>query len=86
MLGSGIEHGIGFWRMAFLYIVSEIGGVFMAMTFHPEQYGVGASCAGFGIIGFLGAYVFTNWSFMGRTNFWQRIYLLAVSSLFVAMN
>jgi membrane associated rhomboid family serine protease len=85
-LGSGIEYGIGFWRFAFLYIVSEIGGVLLAITFKPEQYGVGASCAGFGIIGFLGAYVFTNWSFMGRTNFWQRIYLLAVSSLFVITN
>ena len=67
-LGSGIENGIGPIRMAFLYLTSQIGGVILAMTVHPEWYGVGASCAGFGLIGFLAAYVITNWGYMNRTN------------------
>lgn len=65
-LGSGIEAGIGFVRMAFLYFVSSIGGVLLSLVFHPENYGVGASCAGYGLIGFLLAYLFTNWSYMAR--------------------
>ena len=86
IIGSGIEYGIGWWRMAILYILSEIGGVMLAITFHPEQYGVGASCAGYGLIGFLGAYLFTNFAFMSRTNFWQIVYVWSVSTIFVLMN
>jgi len=52
--------------MAFLYLVSEIGGVLLAITVHPESYGVGASCAGYGLVGFIASYVFTNWFYMGR--------------------
>lgn len=36
IIGSGIEYGIGWWRMAILYILTEIGGVMLAITFHPE--------------------------------------------------
>ena len=72
--------------MAILYILTEIGGVMLAITFHPESYGVGASCAGYGLIGFLGAYLFTNFAFMSRTNFWQIIYVWSVSTIFVLMN
>jgi hypothetical protein len=43
--------------MAFLYIVSEIGGILLAITFYPEAYGVGASCAGFGLFGFYLSYL-----------------------------
>ena len=85
-LGSGIEYGIGFWRMAFLYIVTEIGGVLLAITFHPESYGVGASCAGFGLLGWTGAYLFTNWSYMWRRPGWQSVYLLAFFLFFFLMN
>jgi membrane associated rhomboid family serine protease len=66
LLGSGIEYGIGFWWMAFLYIVSEIGGVLLCITLRPEMYGIGASCAGFGLIGYYLSYLFTNFDFMGR--------------------
>ena len=47
-------------NMAFLYIVSEIGGILLAITFYPEAYGVGASCAGYGLFGFYLSYIFTN--------------------------
>ena len=65
--GSGIEFGIGFWRMVLLYILSTVGGILLAITFHPESYGVGASCSGFGLLGFDLAYVITNWGYMDRT-------------------
>jgi hypothetical protein len=52
--------------MAFLYIVSEIGGILLAITFYPEAYGVGASCAGFGLFGFYLSYIFTNFWYMLR--------------------
>ena len=86
ILGSGIEHGIGFWRMMFLYLVSEIGGVLLAMVFHPESYGVGASCAGYGLVGWLGAYFITNFFYMGRTYTGQRWYIAVVVFLFWAVN
>lgn len=86
IIGSGIEYGIGFWRMAILYILTEIGGVMLAITFHPESYGVGASCAGYGLIGFLGAYLFSNFSYMSRKNFWQIVWVWSISSIFVLMN
>jgi membrane associated rhomboid family serine protease len=85
-LGSGIEYGIGFWRMAFLYLVSEVGGVLLAITFHPESYGVGASCAGYGLLGFLAAYLFTNWSYMTRIRPGQRFFLLFITTLWIFMN
>ena len=59
-MGSGIEYGIGFWWMAFLYLVSEIGGVLLCITVRPEMYGIGASCAGFGLVGYYFSYLFTN--------------------------
>jgi membrane associated rhomboid family serine protease len=64
IFGSGIEYGIGFLNMAFLYIVSEIGGILLAITFYPEAYGVGASCAGYGLFGFYLSYLFTNFWYM----------------------
>lgn len=73
--------------MAFLYIVTEIGGVLLAITFHPESYGVGASCAGYGLLGFYAAYLFTNWGDMGRREVpWQRGFLLIVVITFFLMN
>lgn len=84
--GSCIEYGIGFWRMTFLYLVTEIGGVLLSITFHPEQFGVGASCAGYGLIGFYLSYLFTNWGYMGRTVTFQRWYILIFVVLFFAMN
>ena len=72
--------------MAFLYLLSSIGGVLLAMIVHPEWYGVGASCAGFGLIGFLAAYVITNWNYMSRVNKYQKWYLLGISIFFFILN
>lgn len=79
--------------MAFLYLVSEIGGVLLAITVRPENYGVGASCAGYGLIGFLFSYIFTNWFYMGRQRKnllcgypVQRYYLLIIFLFFFLLN
>jgi membrane associated rhomboid family serine protease len=92
-LGSCIESGIGFVRMAFLYLVSEIGGVLLAITVAPENYGVGASCAGYGLVGFIFSYLFTNWFYMGRQKKYlimripsQRWYLTFLFSALFLMN
>lgn len=71
-----------------MYIVTEIGGVLLAITFHPAAYGVGASCAGYGLIGWSLAYVLTNWTKMGTTRwgFWQRIFLSFIFAFFFLSN
>lgn len=56
--------------MAFLYIVTEIGGILLAITFYPEAYGVGASCAGYGLFGFYLSYLFTNFFYLLRKKPW----------------
>jgi hypothetical protein len=72
--------------MAFLYLVSEIGGVLLAITFHPESYGVGASCAGYGLVGWTAAYIITDFDFLFRTNKWQFVYLLGFTLFFFLSN
>ena len=65
-MGAGIEHGIGFLKFLFLYIVTGVGGITLSMCVRPAAHGVGASTAVFGLVGFLIAYIFTNWGSMGR--------------------
>jgi membrane associated rhomboid family serine protease len=60
-MGSGIEYGLGFWRMFFLYIISGFGGITFSMVVRPNAHGVGASTAVFGLVGFFISYLFTNW-------------------------
>lgn len=72
--------------MAFLYFLSEIGGVLTSIVFHPEEYGVGASCAGFGLIGFIAAYVITNWNYMNRTRKYQNAFLLGFALFWFLLN
>jgi rhomboid protease GluP len=59
-IGSGIEYGIGWWRMAILYILCGVGGVLFTNVFTPKDVAVGASCSGYGLLGFILAYVITN--------------------------
>jgi len=65
-MGSGIEHGIGVWWMIFLYLLSGFGGNLLSSVVNPASYGVGASTAVFGLVGFYVSYIFSNWQFMGR--------------------
>ena len=85
-MGAGIEYGIGFWRMVFLYVLSGLGGITLSMCCRPEAHGVGASTAVFGLVGFFVAYLFTNWWYMGRERPGQRIYLLIFTLALVLLN
>lgn len=49
---SGLENGIGFWRLCTLYFVSAFGGILFSCVFNPLSYSVGASTAIFGLIGY----------------------------------
>ena len=69
-MGSGIENGIGFWYFAFLYLLTGFGGNLLSAVCNPPAYGVGASTAVFGLVGYYISYIFTNWQFMSRKG-WQ---------------
>lgn len=64
-MGAGIEFGIGPGYMAFLYGISGFGGNLLSSVVNPVAYGVGASTAVFGLVGFYVQYIFTHWYQMG---------------------
>lgn len=68
-MGVGIEAGLGPLRVFILYILCGLGGNLFSMNINPGAHGVGASTAIFGLIGFYGAYLFTNWTYMGRMRY-----------------
>jgi membrane associated rhomboid family serine protease len=51
--GSILEHVIGRWRFALLYLVSGLAGAAGALTWSPNSLTVGASGAIFGVLGAL---------------------------------
>jgi len=85
-MGSGIEAGIGFGRMAFLYIICGLGGITLSMCVRPSAHGVGASTAVFGLVGYLISYLFTHFQYMSRVRFAQFVYLLIFTVSLVLMN
>ena len=52
--------------MAILYTICGIGGVLFTNVFTPKDVAVGASCSGYGLLGYALSYVVTNWSYMGK--------------------
>lgn len=52
VIGSGLENGLGFWKVTTLYFVSAFGGILFSCVFNPLAYSVGASTAIFGLIGY----------------------------------
>ena len=52
VIGSGLENGLGFWKLVTLYFFSGFGGILFSCTFNPLAYSVGASTAIFGLIGY----------------------------------
>jgi rhomboid protease GluP len=85
-MGSGIEFGIGFGKFVFLYVISGLGGILLSMNLRPNAHGVGASTAVFGLVGFLIAYILTNWQYMGRVRTSQRVFLIVYCSVLVVLN
>ena len=85
-IGAGIESGIGFWRILFLYFTSGFGGILLSMCARPNAKGIGASSAIFGLIGFYLSYVFTNWHCMGHKDPNQRLFLILFCIWFIILN
>ena len=85
-MGSGIEYGIGFLKMTLLYLITGFGGNLLSSVCNPAAFGVGASTAVFGLVGFYVAYIFTNWQFMGRVGWGQRVFLIVYTSVMIILN
>ena len=86
-MGAGIEYGIGFGKMSFLYLITGFGGNLLSSVINPVAYGVGASTAVFGLVGFYVAYIFTNWQYMSRDGkFGQKIFLIVFTSFLILLN
>ena len=52
VIGSGLENGLGWWKLFMLYFVSSFGGILFSSVINPLTYSVGASTAIFGLIGY----------------------------------
>jgi len=52
VIGSGLENGLGWWKLFCLYFVSSFGGILFSSVINPLTYSVGASTAIFGLIGY----------------------------------
>ena len=72
--------------MAILYILCGVGGVLFTNVFTPADVAVGASCSGYGLLGFVLSYVITNFQYMGKYRPFQRWCLLALSLFFFFLN
>jgi membrane associated rhomboid family serine protease len=68
VIGSGLENGLGCWKLSLLYFVSSFGGILFSCVVNPMGYSVGASTAIFGLIGYYIAYLCIEWSRLGETN------------------
>jgi len=86
VIGSGLENGLGSWKLATLYFVSSFGGVLFSCTFNPLSYSVGASTAIFGMIGYYIAYLCINWTRIGENNPMQRFTLIIFIVLILLFN
>ena len=85
-MGSGIEHGIGFFRMFFLYFITGLGGITLSMCCRPGAHAVGASTAVFGLVGYWVSYQFTHFQYMNRVRFGQFIFLIVYCYGIILMN
>lgn len=86
VIGSGLENGLGFWKLTTLYLISGFGGILFSCVFNPLAYSVGASTAIFGLIGFYIAYLCIEWSRLGETNPMQRFTLIIFILLILLFN
>lgn len=86
VIGSGLENGLGFWKLTLLYFISAFGGILFSCVFNPLAYSVGASTAIFGLIGYYIAYLCIEWSRLGETNPMQRFTLIIFILLILLFN
>mmetsp|Transcript_16047 Transcript_16047/g.24907 ORF Transcript_16047/g.24907 Transcript_16047/m.24907 type:complete len:158 (-) Transcript_16047:325-798(-) len=68
VIGSGLENGLGVWKLFALYFISSFGGVLFSCVFQPMRFSVGASTAIFGLIGYYIAYLCIEWNRLGESN------------------
>jgi len=86
VIGSGLENGLGSWKLASLYFVSSFGGILFSCVFNPLAYSVGASTAIFGLIGYYISYLIIEWSRLGESNPMQRFTLIIFILLILLFN
>lgn len=86
VIGSGLENGLGWWKLFMLYFVSSFGGILFSSVINPLTYSVGASTAIFGLIGYYIAYLCIEWSRLGETNPMQRFTLIIFILLILLFN
>lgn len=100
VIGSGLENGLGFWKLFSLYFVSAFGGILFSCVFNPLSYSVGASTAIFGLIGYyVSFYIYfltfnfilidrlcIEWKRLGETNPMQRFTLIIFILLILLFN
>jgi len=61
LIGIQLEKGLGFFRMAFIYTMSGIGGNLLSALFLPRILEVGASSSIFGLFGIYFVDLLVNW-------------------------
>jgi len=86
VIGSGLENGLGWWKLFMLYFVSSFGGIIFSSVINPLTYSVGASTAIFGLIGYYIAYLCIEWGRLGETNPMQRFTLIIFILLILLFN
>jgi membrane associated rhomboid family serine protease len=63
-LGLSLERLYGWWRLAFIYFLSSVTGYMGSCLFLPDDLGVGATPAHFGLFGCLIVEIIQNWKRM----------------------
>lgn len=86
IIGSGLERGLGWGRLLFLYVMSGFGAILFSCTVSPGTHSVGASTAIFGMIGYYVAYLIINWTALSARNPMQPCFLIIFVVIIVMFN
>jgi len=62
-IGLQLERGFGWWRIAFIYVVSGVGGNLLSCLFLPRLVEVGASSSIYGLISVYFVDIVANWRY-----------------------
>jgi len=84
-MGFGMERQFGREKMMLIYFVCGVFGNLMSITIDPYKLAVGASTAGFGLIGVWLAEILLSWEILGpareRTIIWIVFMLISVTTM-----